>query len=424
MDAISSWLGAQPPPPPERMAALRDFAETCTQRAEALARDITRSTRKPIALSRAEVTRGLATIRGTIAAAHLLEPRPVALAPGRAEIHQRPIGPALAITPFNFPINLALHKLCPAILAGCPSLWKPSPQAPGVAEAVVEALRCSGIGEDLVRLASLGNDDVAALCADPRVALISFTGSVPVGKRLRALAAGARRVVLELGGNAAVILHRPRDLAAAVRAIAIGACANAGQSCISVQRILIPEGRAEWRDALVSAFLTVPTGDPERDETVCGPVISPAAKTRIVGLLEDLRRAGGRVLCGGTWDGLVLAPTLVEGVAAEHPLVRATEAFAPLATLHPYRDLDHALAIADDTPFGLQTGLYSDDEDAVRRALARLRVGALVVDDVPTRRDDRLPYGGMRDSGVGREGTLATVLDYCEPMVLYHPNAP
>ncbi len=192
--------------------------------------------------------------------------------------------------------------------------------------------------------------------------------------------------------------------------------------CISVQRILYPIEDSWWPAALAEAFKAVPSGDPWQDATVCGPVINAEAKARISRLVDGYRAAGGRVLSGASWDGLVMAPTLIAGVDAAHPLVRETEAFAPLATLHPYRGLEQALAIADDTPFGLQAGILTDDSRAVSAAFRRLRVGTLVVGDVPSRRDDRLPYGGVKDSGVGREGANATLFDYAQERVLYAPN--
>jgi acyl-CoA reductase-like NAD-dependent aldehyde dehydrogenase len=422
MDHLAALMRAEPPPLAERRAVLERFAAALERRAEEMAQLIMRATRKPISASRGEVARGIGTIRGTAAACARLEPERVELGgAASAMITRVPLGPVLAVTPFNFPLNLALHKLCPAFAAGCATLWKPSPQAPGVAELARALLIEAGCPEAMLVLAPLSNDEVAATCADPRLAVLSFTGSVPVGRKLQALAARAK-VILELGGNAAAILHRPREVNAAARSVANAATGHAGQVCISVQRIFYPAERREWRDALVEAFRAVPTGDPARNETVCGPVISPEAKTRIEGVLEGYRAAGGHALCGGEWNGLTLAPTLVEGVPAAHPLVRDTEIFAPIATLHPCRDLDEMLALADDTPFGLQAGLFSDDEAAIGRALARLRVGTLVVNDAPNRRDDRLPYGGTRDSGVGREGTFDAIMDYSEPRVAYRPN--
>jgi len=417
---MSSW---QAPALTERLATLRRFAALLTHRGEAMAVAITRATRKPITLARAEVTRATAVAQGTMVTAGGLAMEGLRLGKehGWAQVHHLPLGPVLAITPFNFPLNLAMHKIAPALAAGCPIIWKPSPQAPGVAELCQALLLEAGFSTQALQVVHLGNDEVLAMCGDPRLALVSFTGSVTVGHALQAATRRAR-CILELGGNAAAILQDVPRPAQEAPKLAASACGHAGQVCISLQRILYPRSRPEWPELLTSAFRAVPSGDPWQDATVCGPVISPDAKERITTLLAGYQAAGGRVLCGGTWDGLVLAPTLIDGVPAAHPLVRDTEVFAPIATLHPYGDLDEAVTIADDTPFGLQASLYSNDAEATQRALARLRVGTVVLNHVPSTRDDRLPYGGTKDSGNGREGTFDAVFDYCQQRVLLHPG--
>jgi acyl-CoA reductase-like NAD-dependent aldehyde dehydrogenase len=421
-DPYQAIAGHEPAPLAERQRRLTASAEHLGGAAEELARLITTATRKPLRLARAEVARGVGLLRATAAAAAWLAPARRELAGGGwAEIERAPLGPVLAVTPFNFPLNLALHKLAPALASGCPVLWKPSPQAPGVAEAMRALFTSAGVPAAAVAVANLSDAEVAAAAGDARLALLSFTGSVAVGRLLQEASRRAR-VLLELGGNAAVILHQAADPERVARVVAEAACAHAGQVCISVQRILYPQDQPAWRERLIAAFAAVPTGDPWREETVCGPVVSPRARERITALLAGLAAAGGRVLVGGGWQELVLSPTLIEGVPSAHPLVAATEAFAPLATLHPYRDLAEALAIADATPFGLQAGLFASDEAVVRQAFERLTVGTLVVNDVPSRRDDALPYGGMRDSGVGREGALEALRDYCQARVLYRPG--
>ena len=403
----------------ERRDLLVRWGERIRRRSEDLAKTITAGTGKPLRLARIEVERAVAVVSGTASQWQRLLPAPALLDSGRAEIHRAPIGPVLAVTPFNLPLTLAMHKLAPALLAGCPVLWKPSPKAPGVAELALDLYHQAGGEDGPLQVVQASHDEVAAWCTDRRLALLSFTGSVAVGRALQSRCSG--RTVLELGGNAAVILHHVTDVAACARAVAMGACAHAGQLCISVQRIFLPAGREDLRQALIEAFRAFPAGDPWDDRTLCGPVIDDAARTRISALLAGYADAGGRCLTGGTWEGRLLAPTLIEGVAANHPLVRASEAFAPLATLLTYTDLDQALDQVDDTPFGLQAGLYCQDETLVRRAFAKLEVGTLVINDVPTRRDDRLPYGGCRDSGNGREGVLTSLDDYTQPRVLWWP---
>ncbi len=419
-DLLATALAlADPLPLGERRGLLLRWADHLERQREALAQRITVATGKPIRLSRSEVDRGLVTIRGTVDASERLAPRMVSLdASGTAEVHHVPLGPVLAVTPFNFPFNLALHKLAPAIAAGCPVIWKPSPQAPAVAEMAMELLASAGAPAGLVQLAHLGNDQVAAMVQDERLAVLSFTGSQTVGHHLQKLATRAK-VLLELGGNAAVILHQLNDPLAVARQIALGACAHAGQVCISVQRIFVPVDQPEWIAALVEAFRSLPSGDPSDDTTLNGPVISDAAKERINVLLARYAAQGGRTLCGGTWNGRVLAPTLIGNLPAIAPGVYDTEAFAPLATIHEYGDVDGAIHLAELTPFGLQCGLFTTDESVIRKAFAAINVGTLVINDVPIRRDDRLPYGGMKNSGIGREGTLDTVLEYTQPKVLW-----
>lgn len=406
-------------PAGERASLLTRWAERLRRDQEGLARLITAATAKPLRLARQEVERGVALLHATAEELPRLAPRSVNLGDGgTAELHRLPVGPVLAITPFNFPLNLALHKIAPALLAGCPVLWKPSPKAPGVAEAILAHLLHAGADAGVVQIIPASNTEVAALAADPRLAVLSFTGSAEVGRALQAVALHAR-VVLELGGNAAVIVHRttqPEDVA---RRIAHGACANAGQVCISVQRILVPANEPLWRTALIDAFTRIPAGDPWIDATLCGPLIDDSAVQRITNELSGVVARGGTILTGGTFTGRTLAPTLIAGLPASDPAVRDREIFAPIAYMLPYTSIDEALTIADNTPFGLSAGIFTDDEAVISAAFARIQVGTLVIGDVPTRRDDRLPYGGVKGSGTGREGAFVAVDTYLIDKVLW-----
>jgi acyl-CoA reductase-like NAD-dependent aldehyde dehydrogenase len=411
-----------PLPIGERRSVLARWADRIQMHAEAVAKLITGGTGKPIRLARNEVGRAVNVLRQTVDATALLEPRRVELGEqGRAEIHAVPLGPVLAVTPFNFPLNLALHKVAPAIAAGCPVLWKPSPQAPGVAEFALHLLHQAGADDGMVQVVNLDDDATAAIVADPRLGMLTFTGSAAVGRALQARVTRAK-VILELGGNNAVILHDPVDIQAAARAVALGACANAGQVCISVQRIFVPEDREDVVAALDAAFRDLPTGDPWDDRTLCGPLVSDAARVRVQGVIDRYVAQGGRLRTGGTWDGRTLAPTLIDGLPAHAPGVCDAEVFAPIATIHRYRALTDALHQVELSPYGLQAGIYARRDEDIRLAFHLLQVGTLVVDDVPTRRDDRLPFGGMKDSGMGREGTLTGILDFTQPKVLWHPH--
>jgi acyl-CoA reductase-like NAD-dependent aldehyde dehydrogenase len=408
-----------PLPLGERQSILVRFADRLERHSDLFANTITQATKKPIRLSRNEVERAINTVRGTAAAMSRLQPQSLSLDhAGSAEIHHVPLGPVLAITPFNFPLNLAIHKLAPAIAAGCPVIWKPSPHAPGVAELTLGHLLNADCPEQFVQVAHLSNDEVATMVQDERLAVLSFTGSQQVGHHLQQLTKRAK-VMLELGGNSAVILHQLDDPVSVARQIAMGACANAGQICVSVQRIFVPDNKPEWISALIDAFRTLPSGNPHDEKTINGPIISSAAKNRIEDLLARYKAQNGQILCGGTWDNHVLAPTLIDNLPAIAPGVYDTEAFAPLATIHRYGDIDGAIHLAELTPFGLQCGIYTHDENVVRKAFAAINVGTLVINDIPTRRDDRLPYGGMKNSGNGREGTFESVLEYTQPKVLW-----
>jgi acyl-CoA reductase-like NAD-dependent aldehyde dehydrogenase len=419
--AIALEAAARPFPLSARKRLLLDWAAAIEAATSELAALITQSTRKPIALARQEVGRALVTIRSTAEATARLEPATQSLdGSGSVVVHHAPLGPVLAVTPFNFPVNLVAHKLAPAIAAGCPIIYKPSPNAPGVGEKLVALLAQAGMPADFVQLTHLSNEAVAEMVRDPRLGVFSFTGSAAVGHQLQSQTARAR-VMLELGGNAAVIVHEVDDVANVARRIANAACGNAGQACISVQRIFMRRDDNALREALTAAFRSVPVGDPNNEQTICGPVINQAAKQRIDGLIDQYRKAGGQLLTGGEWNGLTLQPTLIENVPAQAPCVRDTEAFAPLATLHAYDRIDDAISAADDTPFGLQAGLFARDEQLIQRAFERMSVGALVINEVPTRRDDRLPYGGMKGSGVGREGAMETLLEYSQPKLLWRP---
>ena len=406
-------------PPGERAALLTRWAERLARGKETLATAITAATGKPIRLSRLEVDRAVGTVDETAKQLDQLAPRQVDLGDsGRAEIHRVPLGPVLAVTPFNFPLNLAVHKLAPALLAGCPVLWKPSPKAPGVAEEALAHLLHAGAESGIVQVVHLSDEEVLHLVSDPRLAVLTFTGSTAVGHKLQAATTRAQ-AVLELGGSAAVIIHEARDRAVAAKQIAHGACAHAGQVCIAVQRILTTTDHAAWRDALIAAFNAVPTGEPWDDHTLCGPVVDEASKQRIQGELDGMVARGGRILCGGTWHGRILAPTLIDGLPASDPALRDRELFAPIAALIPCNGIDAALTVAEDTPYGLNTGLYASDEAIIATAFARLSVGTLVINDVPTRRDDRLPYGGVKASGNGREGAFAALGHFTTSKVLW-----
>jgi glyceraldehyde-3-phosphate dehydrogenase (NADP+) len=382
---------------------------------------------KPRTLADAEVTRAVGTF--TIAAEEAKrfggEVIPTDVdAPGRAYAPAVslwfPKGPVLAIGPFNFPLNLIAHKVAPALAAGATVIVKPPPQAPGASDLLgkvfeAAAKDCSDSREAIppaaLQVLSAGNDVVARAVADPRIAVLSFTGSDKVGWMLQEKAT-RKKVVLELGGDAAVIVAEDADLERAAARCAFGAFAYAGQVCISVQRILIQRSAsARFTELFLAATAKVVSGDPARPETLVGPLIDAAAADRVMAWIDEA--GGARVLAGGTRSGNVIAPTVLTNVPATAKL-SCDEAFGPVVVLREYAEFDDALAAVNASRFGLQAGLFTDGAEKMRRAGEELEVGGLVINDVPTYRADHLPYGGVKDSGLGREGVRCAMEECCE----------
>ncbi len=410
---------------PERRAAILEAARAdLLARKEEVAATIVEEAGKPLTLARGEVDRAADTL---LAAAHVARyPELVARdlggfasGAGRIALTRRvPLGPVLAITPFNFPLNLVAHKLGPAVAAGCPVVLKPASQTPGAALHLAASLQRAGLPAGALSVVPSRAADAERLATDPRFALLTFTGSAEVGFGLRRKA-WERRVALELGGNAAVIVEPDwDDLADAARRIAGGAFAWAGQSCIGVQRVLVHREVAErFRDLLVAAAEAFPVGDPSLPATLCGPMIDTANRDRVLSWFSSARAAGGKLLAGGTADGTVVTPTLLEAVPDDEPVVSG-ELFGPGAVLATYASFDEALEKTNASRYGLQAGVFTRDVAKVRRAWETLEVGAVIQGDVPTWRSDPMPYGGVKSSGVGREGPASAFLEMTEERML------
>ncbi|HEX4046804.1 MAG TPA: aldehyde dehydrogenase family protein [Elusimicrobiota bacterium] len=336
--------------------------------------------------------------------------------------HWAPRGPVLAIAPFNFPLNLVAHKVAPALAVGASVIVKPPPQAPGAARILAEIFQeAAGEASDAretippaaLQVLSGSNDVVGRAVLDPRIAILSFTGSDKAGWLLQGQAV-RKKVLLELGGNAAVIVEADADLARAAARCAYGAFAYAGQVCISVQRILVrKEAAARFTELLLAETAKIQCGDPARPEVLAGPLIDAAAADRVAAWIEESRRDGAKVLCGGARAGNVIAPAVVAGVKPSAKL-SCEEVFGPVATVGEYASLDEAIAAVNASRFGLQAGLFAGSAASIRRAADELEVGGLLVNEVPTYRADNLPYGGLKDSGLGREGVRYAMEEYCE----------
>ena len=375
---------------------------------------------KPIADAEGEVTRLIDTFR--IAAEEAVrnygEVQPLdisARAKGYMGMWKRvPIGPCSFISPFNFPLNLAAHKVAPAIAMGCPFVMKPASMTPLGAIIMGEVLaECDILPEGAFSILPATRDGADLFTTDERLKLLSFTGSPAVGWDLKAKA-GKKKVILELGGNAAVIVDRDADLDHALARIIFGAFYQSGQSCIGVQRIIVHADIYDrFRDMLVEKTKTLVAGDPKDRKTFIGPMISEKEAARLDGWIQEAVADGATLLVGGKRAGAMLEATLLENVDRSAKAYRE-EAFGPLAILSRFTDWDDALAEINDSKFGLQAGLFTRDLHQVLAAWDELEVGGIVVNDISSYRVDNMPYGGVKDSGLGREGIRFAMEDMSE----------
>jgi len=409
--------------PYERQAVLEHCMKRFRERAEELAFSLCVEAGKPIRDSRGEVSRLIDTFR--IAAAEAVciggEVLNLEISPrarGYSGMYKRvPIGPCSFISPFNFPLNLAAHKIAPAIAAGCPFVLKPASRTPIGALVIGETLAETDLPPGAFSILPCHRDGADLFTTDERLKLLSFTGSAAVGWDLKARA-GKKKVVLELGGNAACIIDEDANLKDAVDRLIVGAFYQSGQSCISVQRILVHQRvYDDLRDRLVAAAKALKMGDPKLEETFIGPMIDESEAKRLEEWMSAAVTAGARVLCGGRREGVMIEATLLENVPKDLPLC-AEEAFGPVALLERFSDFDAALAEVNNTRYGLQAGVFTRDVYKIQRAWDRLEVGGVIVGDVPSWRVDNMPYGGVKDSGLGREGIRYAIEDMTEIRLL------
>jgi acyl-CoA reductase-like NAD-dependent aldehyde dehydrogenase len=405
----------------------RDVLEHCVarfrERQAELAEALCIEAGKPIRDARGEVTRLIDTFRVAAEESTRLtgEVLPLDIGPrarGYSGMYKRvPIGPCSFISPFNFPLNLAAHKVAPAIAAGCPFVLKPASLTPIGALLIGEVLAETKLPKGAFSILPAHREGADLFTTDPRLKLLSFTGSPEVGWQLKARA-GKKKVVLELGGNAGVIVDADANLDDAVERILFGAFYQSGQSCISVQRILVHEQiYSAFREQLVAKTRALQMGDPKREDTFIGPMISEKEAQRLEAWIQAAAKAGGRILCGGRRQGVMLEATLLEDVPESAAIV-CQEAFGPVAVLSRFRDFDAALDQINRGNFGLQAGVFTRDLYKAQRAWERLEVGGVVVGDVPSFRVDNMPYGGVKDSGLGREGVHFAIEDMTELRLL------
>jgi glyceraldehyde-3-phosphate dehydrogenase (NADP+) len=421
--AVAAFATTRALPSHQRAAILRQISNELESQGAAFARSIAQEAGKPIKQARVEVQRAVFTFaqaaeEATRLAGDLVNLDAFPTGAGRQGIVRRfPIGPIAAITPFNFPLNLVAHKLAPALAVGCPVVLKPAPQTPLTALRLAELIDTAGWPAGGLSVLPLETADADPLVTDERFSMLTFTGSPQVGWQLKQRA-GRKRVTLELGGNAGLIVHSDADLAhAAARAVA-GGFAYAGQSCISVQRIFV---HAPAYDAFLAQFVpavqALTVGDPLDEETDLSALINAAAGERVAGWLAEARAAGAELLLGGAVQGSLVQPTIIANAGAELR-VNCEEMFAPVVTVQRYDDFAQALAAVNDSPFGLQAGLFTNDMRRVWQAYETLEVGGLIVNDSPAWRVDHMPYGGVKQSGLGREGLKYAMQEMSEPRLL------
>jgi acyl-CoA reductase-like NAD-dependent aldehyde dehydrogenase len=427
--ALDAAVGARsqmaPMPAHERARLLRAAADIVAARADTLAREITQATGKVISHTRRETRRVPWTLRAAASAAEALlpaSPPPDGIPGGEgviALLARHPVGIVAAITPFNAPLNLVAHKVAPALAAGNCVVVKPAPQAPAPALRLAEILTEAGFPPGAVNVIPGGRDTGAALLGDPRVDLVSFTGGTAAGREIRA-AAGLRPVLLELGGNSANLVCADADIPLALRECLAGGFSNNGQSCNSVQRILVHRDlHDQFAEALAIQAAGLRLGDPMDDRTDIGPLIHQSAAVRVEEAIAEAVAKGATLHTGGTRHGAVIAPAVLSHVGHDLPLY-CGEVFAPVVLVEAFDTLDQAIEVANSTPFALQAAVFTKSLATAARCFRELRSGSVIVNRSSNFRLDQLPYGGIGDSGIGREGPLYAVeaMSYLKSLVM------
>lgn len=407
----------------ERVALLEKLATGLQARRDEVARIIALEAGKPIRDAEVEVDRGVFTLVTAAEEAKRLEGEVMALdllpsSKGRSAVMRRfPIGPIAGISPFNFPLNLALHKIAPALASGNTIVLKPPTRDPLTMLIFAEIIEAAGVPKGAVSIMPMDREVGDALVEDPRFKLLSFTGSPDVGWAMKNRA-GMKKVVLELGGNAGVIIDSDADVDFAVNRIKVGAFAYSGQVCISVQRVFVHEDvYDEFKDKLVAAVESIKLGDPLDRTTDLGPMIDRKSLLRTKNWVDEAAREGANVLTGGQDTEGFYKPTVIENPSPES-FVCSKEAFAPLVTIFPVKSFGEAVRKVNDSEFGLQAGVFTNSLEKALAAFENIEAGGVIINDIPTYRIDHMPYGGVKASGLGREGIKYAIEDMTEPRLM------
>ncbi|MDD1707186.1 MAG: aldehyde dehydrogenase family protein [Methanoregulaceae archaeon] len=407
----------------KRSRILSTLANQIEDQAAALTETLVLEGGKTHTFATLEVRRAAMTLRTSAEEARRIEGEVIPLdwtrdTEGRFGITRRfPAGPVLGITPFNFPLNLACHKLGPAVAAGNSLILKPASATPVSSLLLAEMVLSAGLPREALSVLPCAGEVAERLVQDPRIAVLTFTGSPEVGWRLKEKA-GRKKVTLELGGNAAVIVHCDGALAHATSRIVTGGYTNAGQVCISVQRVFLHTDIYDEALSLIQQKVTaLRTGDPREDTTDVGPMISIAAAERAQHLVNEAVKGGARLLYGGTHTGSLFFPTILTDTQPSMG-VECEEVFAPIITVTRYEDFDEALALASKSAYGLQLGVFTRDISRILRAFEDSEVGGVVINDIPTFRVDHMPYGGVKGSGTGKEGPRYAIREMTDERLL------
>ncbi|MCW5873405.1 MAG: aldehyde dehydrogenase family protein [Anaerolineales bacterium] len=426
-DATRAFQVTRKLPSWKKAEVLMKVSEGILARREDLARTIALEAGKPIRTARLEVDRAAYTfqVAAEESKRHYGEIVPLDWLPGTenrvAHIHRVPLGPIAGIAPFNFPLNLVAHKVAPAMAAGNPIVLRPASATPVSALKLGEIIQEAGWPDGGYSVVTSATKDAAPLIEDPRIKLLTFTGSPAVGWSLKGKA-GMKRVTLELGGNAGVIVHDDADVKYAAERVAWGGFSYAGQSCISVQRVYASAKIYEdFVDDLIPRVKALVVGDPLDEKTDVGPVIDSGAADRVEEWLAEAKAGGAEVLAGGKREGNLVEPTVLASLK-EDMNVSCQEVFGPLVGLFQYADVNQAIHSVGASDFGLQAGIFTNDTAIINKAFEEIEVGGLMVNDVSTFRIDHMPYGGVKQSGFGREGLRYAIEEMTELKLITYNN--